>query len=571
MQQTASQIRFDRKTMQRLYLLAKPFFSSDQKWLAWGLVMALACFSISVNLLNVLMSYINRDFMTALSLREKDEFLKQLIYYLMAFLGVSPVIVLYRFTEERFAVLWRKWLSLKTLERYFSNRAYYKINSYEGIDNPDQRIEEDIRSFCGQSLSILLIIFNSIITLTAFSGILWSISWILVIAVLAYAGVGSALAYFMGRPLIGLNFTQLRLEADYRYKLVNVRDNAESISFYHAEPVELTRSRQRLKRVLKNLLLIIKRNVRLNFFITNYNYVLQILPIVIVSPLYLDGKIEFGKVIQAGSAFAAVVNALSIIVTNFGQLSSLTAVITRLGTFWEALEDVQKTESGEGYINREVGSVIAFRGVSITTPKRNQVVLRNLNFELANENLLITGVSGSGKSSILRSLSGLWNSGSGTIIVPPRDESVFLPQRPYMVLGTFRNQLLYGLKKKGLTDTALLAVVNQVGLGDTLARIGGFQTILDWPNFLSTGEQQRVAFARLFLQQPSYVFLDESTTAIDPKSEAYLYGILRNFTKCVVSVGHKASLAQFHDHILELSGDGTFTYYKKDAAEVKGS
>ncbi len=558
MKKKATQAYQLRETLRRLIRIARPFFNSDRKWLARGLLLLLACFSISVSLLNVKLSYINRDFMTALSLKERSEFFKQLLYYLIAFALISPVIVLYRYTEERFGLLWRRWLSLHTLEKYFANRSYYRINAYKGIDNPDQRIEEDVRSFCSQSLSILLILFNSIITITAFAGILWSISWYLVAAVLIYALVGSATAYFLGRPLIGLNFQQLRLEADYRYKLVNVRDNAESIAFYGAEPIEKTRTRQRLSRALKNLRQIISRNLKLNFFTTNYNYVLQILPIVIVSPLYLDGEIEFGAVLQAGGAFVAVVNALSIIVTNFGQLSSLTAVINRLGTFFEALDTVSKGEASDLVFNREEASMIACSGVTILTPSRDQTVLRDLNFELSKGGLLITGPSGMGKSTILRALSGLWNAGSGSVLTPKKSECLYLPQRPYMVLGTFRNQLVYGLAKKGITDGTLLAVINQVGLSESLNRVGGLNAVMDWPNFLSTGEQQRIAFARVILQQPKHVFLDEATTALDHKTEAYLYGILSRSTETIVSVGNRSNLSKFHEQVLELLGEGRY-------------
>jgi len=571
MKKKATQVYFIGKTLRRLFRIARPFFSSEQKWLARGLLVLLACFSISVSLLNVLLSYINRDFMTALSLREKEEFFKQLIFYLIAFAGISPVGVLYRYTEERYGLLWRRWLSLHTLEKYFSNRAYYKVGAYEGIDNPDQRIEEDVRNFCGQSLSILLILFNSAITITAFAGILWSISWMLVAAVIFYALIGSASAYYLGKPLIGLSFQQLRLEADYRYKLVNIRDNAESIAFYGAEGIEKTRTRQRLKRALNNLLAIISRNLKLNFFTTNYNYVLQILPTVIVAPLFLNGKIEFGSVLQAGGAFVAVVNALSIIVTNFGQLSSLTAIITRLGTFFEALDEAKKVEVGEIFFQRKTGDLVACQNVTILTPRRDQTVLRNLNLEISSGGLLVTGPSGMGKSTILRVLSGLWNCGSGTIITPAREKSLYLPQRPYMVLGSFRNQILYGIKKKGVSDGSLLAVINQVGLSESLNRVGGLNSVLDWPNFLSTGEQQRIAFARLILSQPEYVFLDEATTAIDPKTESYLYGLLSRFAKVIVSIGHRSNLSKFHTQVIELLGDGNYKLENIVEVETKQS
>lgn len=558
MEQQASQLRFDRVAWRRLFALAKPFFTSEIRWLARGLLVLLALFSVSVSALNVLMSYISRDFMTALSLKEKDEFLKQLYLYLLAFAGVSPVVVFYRYTEERFGLLWRRWLSLRMLNQYFSQRAYYKINSYEGIDNPDQRIEEDIRSFCVTSLSLLLILFNSIITISLFMGILWSISFTLTVAVLLYALFGSLLAYLLGRPLIGLNFNQLRKEANYRYKLVNVRDNAESIAFYRAEAKERTRTRQRLKEALRNLLLIIKRNRNLNFFTTNYNFIIGILPTIIVAPLYLDGKIEFGVILQAGTAFVQVVNALSIIVLNFGQLSALTAVITRLGSFWEALESVAEGDTNRPGITTVVNPRLEFKSVTIMTPKRDQVLLRDLSFSLDDKRLLITGTSGSGKSSILRVIAGIWSSGSGEITRPNLSECMFLPQRTYMVLGTFRNQLLYGQPQRGIPDSTLLAIVSQVGLGDTLRRIGGFDGVFDWPNFLSTGEQQRLAFARLILAQPKFAFLDEATTALDARSETAMYRLLQSFTRSFVTIGYRGALEQFHDYLLELGGDGAW-------------
>ena len=551
-------ISFDRETLHRLVSLAKPFFQSDMKKWAWGMLFLLATFSVSVSLINVLLSYVGRDFMTSLSLKEKDEFLHNLYRYLIAFGLAVPVVVFYRYTEERFALLWRRWLSLRMLHHYFENRAFYKINSYEGIDNPDQRIEEDIRSFCVQSLSILLILFNSLITIVAFMGILWSISIYLTFSVVLYALVGSVITYLLGRPLITLNFAQLRKEANYRYKLVNVRDNAESIAFYRGEKKERLRARQRLKEALKNLLQIINWNRNLSFFTTSYNYIIGILPTIIVAPLYLDGKIEFGVVIQAGTAFVQVVNALSIIVLNFGQLSSLTAVITRLGSFWEALEDVSTPSPSSGpEITTAVDDVIAFEDVTLETPKRDQTLIRKLNFLLDGKSLLITGISGTGKSSIMRAIAGVWNSGQGTIRRPSMQRCMFLPQRPYMVLGSFRSQFLYGQSSTGIVDNHLLAIVSQVGLSDTLRRLkGGFNAAMDWPNFLSTGEQQRLAFARLLLSRPEYAFLDEATTALDPKSEEYLYSLLKEFTKTYISIGYRANLAKYHDYILELKGDG---------------
>jgi vitamin B12/bleomycin/antimicrobial peptide transport system ATP-binding/permease protein len=554
--------RFNRKTWRRFYGIARLYFVSEKKLQGWGLLLLLATFSIAVSGLNVLMSYVGRDFMTALSLKEKDEFFYQLYLYLGAFLLATPIVVFYRYVEERLGLYWRHWLSLKLLSSYFSNRAYYKINTEGLIDNPDQRIEEDIRTFTTLSLSFLLIIFNSIIALFAFMGILWSISFWLTIAAVGYAIFGSLLTYLLGRPLIPLNFSQLKKEADYRYKLINVRDHAESIAFYRGERKEMTRARQRLKAALDNLKLIIDWNRNLGFFRTGYNYLITVLPTVIVAPLYLDGKIEFGVVTQASFAFGQVLGALSIIVSNFGGLSAFAAVVTRLGKFWEL---VLEAESNTKMLNQEntivlkEGEGITFAHVTILTPIHNKPIVKDLSLSLSPQSgLLITGPSGSGKSSILRALAGLWSNGTGEIIRPPVSQLMFVPQRPYMILGTLRSQLLYGLRSHILTDDELMDVVKCVRLEETLNRVGGFDTRLDWSNILSTGEQQRISLARVLLLNPRYVFLDEATTALDRKGESLLYNLIQTRGMGYASVGHRDSLGKYHHVILELTGEGTW-------------
>ncbi len=552
-------IRFDQQTWQRFVSVAKPFFVSEKRWRAWGLLLLLCCFSLSVSGLNVLMSYVGRDFMTAFTLKEKDEFIKQVFRYLAAFGVATLVVVFYRYTEERLGLMWRRWLSHYILNRYLTNRAYYRMNWYGAIDNPDQRMSEDVRSFCTQTLSFILIIFNSLIALCSFVGILWSISSWLVIGVVLYAILGSFMTYFLGRRLIGLNFSQLKKEADFRYKMINVRDNSETIAFNRGEPNEFTRTRQRLKIALKNLLQIINWNRNLNFFTTGYNYLVSILPTIIVAPLYLDGKIEFGVVTQAGFAFGHVLNALSIIVLNFQSISAFAAVVTRLGTFNEILSDLQVPQCDPykgGCIDYSNGNMVEFDHVSILTPRCDQELVKELSFKLENQSLLIWGPSGSGKSSILRAVGGLWSNGTGKVVGPDASKTFFFPQRPYMVIGTLRNQLLYGLKQRGLLDRELEEVLDKVDLSAMLKRVGGLDSQMDWTNILATGEQQRLAFARFLLSKPEFAFLDEATTAVDPSTEEKLYSLLRQHTRTYISIGHKASLADHHDSVLELKGDG---------------
>jgi putative ATP-binding cassette transporter len=552
--------KFDQKSWQRLLMLARPFFVGDKKLYAIGMLLALLALSLSIKGMDVLMSYVGRDFMTALSLRQRDEFINNLYLYLGAFALATPLIVFYRYTEERLALMWRRWLSQRIIERYFANRAYYKLSWYPGIDNPDQRIEEDVRSFTATSLSLFLIILQSVVALFAFMGVLSSISIYLVVGAVVYAALGSVCTYFLGRPLISLNYAQLKKEADYRYKLINVRDNAESVAFYRGESREGTRVRQRLKAVVGNMLEIINRNRLLNFFTTGYNYITILLPTVIVAPLYLDGKIEFGVVTQAALAFGQVLNALSIIVLNFGSLSAYAAVVRRLGVFWDALDDIDSPKETQSTIQTIDSEKISFKNVSILTPHRDQKLVQQLTFAMEADGLLITGASGTGKSSILRSLAGLWNAGEGVVERPPLASSMYIPQRPYMVMGTLRAQLLYGQSRSGFTDRELLSVIEQVGLVDTLNRVGGLDAAVDWSNILSTGEQQRLAFARVAISRPRFVYLDESTTALDESGEEQLYDLLRSFATNWISVGYRANLKRFHNYRLSLPGGGKWRF-----------
>lgn len=548
-------------TFRRLWRLVKPFLvSSEVRWQARGLLVLLAVFALSIAGINVGLSYIARDFMTAFSLKEEDEFFRMLGFYLAAFAAATPVTVFYSYTEQRLALLYRSWLSREILNKYFSNLAFYRIGAYEGIDNPDQRIEEDIRSFTQTSLSFFLIMCNAVLTLVLFVNILWSISFNLIVAVVAYALFGSIITYWIGKPLIALNFEQLKKEADYRYKLVNVRDNAESIAFYRGSKKELTRTRQRLKKALNNVKKIINLNRNLGFFITFYNNMKPVLPIVIVSPLYLSGRIQFGEVTQSADAFVRVVEALSILIAHFGTISAITAVVTRLGSFTEALEEAGKGAREQGsMIITEDGDKVAFENVTIVTPKRDQQLVKGLTWELTEGGMLITGGSGNGKSSILRVLAGLWNAGEGKVIRPPLKRTVFLPQRPYLVLGSLRNQLVYALPHQALSDHELESVLERVGLATMLERVKGLGAICDWGSILSAGEQQQLAFARLLLAKPRFVFLDEATTAVDHKTEAILYREVQSSVQAYISIGYRGTLARYHSLVLELNEDMAWT------------
>lgn len=542
------------------------------RWKQWAFLALLLLLSLCVSGLNVIISYVGNFFSTALADKDQPTFWRYLYVYAGVFVVGTPIVVIYSYTQDLLGLFWREWMTDKFLGQYFQNKAYYEINSEEDIDNPDQRISEDIRSFTRTSLSFLLIILGSIIDVISFTGILWSISQFLSLFLIGYAIFGTIVTIFYGRRLIALNFNQLRREADFRYGLVHVRDNAESIAFYRGEDQEMGQVQRRFTEVVRNFSLLIGWQRNLGYFTTGYNYAIVILPSLIMAPLYFSGRVQFGDITQAGFAFSQVLSAFSIIVTQIESLSAFAAGVNRLETFKEALEvDSQLQPDVAQTIEVVEAPRLALDNVTLLTPKGQRTLVRDLSATLQpGQGLVIVGQSGVGKSSLLRAVAGLWNTGNGTIVRPNLTEMLFLPQRPYMVLGTLRDQLLYPNISSNVDEDVLHRVLQQVNLGDLPERVGGFETELDWADVLSLGEQQRLAFARLLMTQPHYAVLDEATSALDLKNEQLLYQKLRDHTTNFISVGHRASLLRYHDYVLELKPDSSWQFipaqdYKVDA------
>lgn len=527
-----------------------------QQWLFLGLLLML---SLSVSGMNVLISYVGNFFTTALSERDAPTYWRFFFVYAGVFVVATPIVVYYSYTQSLLGLRWRDWMTQKFLGQYFHKRAYYEINFKEDIDNPDQRISEDIRSFTDTSLRFLLLILGAVIDVISFTGILWSISRFLALFLVGYALFGTTVVALLGRKLITLNFNQLRREADFRYGLVHVRDNAESIAFYQGEAQEVGQLRRRFVEVLRNFNFLIGWQRNLAFFRTPYRYATYILPSVILAPMYFSRQITFGDITQAGFAFTQIFEAFSLVVIEINQLSAFAAGVNRLETFTEVLE-AQDKPSTLNVIERTEGEEIALEQVSLATPKGKRMLLRDLSLTLQpQQGLVIVGQSGVGKSSLLRAIAGLWNTGEGKIIRPDLSEMLFLPQRPYMVLGTLRDQLLYPNLPKEISHEELCKALEQVNLVDLPGRVGGFDIDLDWADVLSLGEQQRLAFARLILTQPRHAILDEATSALDLANEQRLYQNLREMGTTFVSVGHRTSLLKYHDFVLELSSDGGWT------------
>lgn len=548
----------DRHLWKRFWALASPYWKQDENWQAWGLLGLLVILLLGQTEFAVLFNEQTGEFTSALAARDEARFWDAIGMCLGLLVAAVPIYACYYYVRDRLGIHWRRWMTNRFLERYFGNRHFYELNANEAIDNPDQRVAEDIATFTQKSLYYLLIIISSILQLIAFSSVLWSISRELVYILVVYALVGTFLVVFVfGKRLMDLNFNQLRREADFRFSLVRVRENAESIAFYRGEAQELQQVRGRFAAAFNNFLLLIRKQFSLNLFQHAYNLLTLVIPSAVIASRVLSGELEVGRAVQAGGAFAAVLGAISLIVENFEGLSRFAAGVNRLDVLQKCLPKEAAGRMTAGNTIRSVEAPhLALEGVTLHTPDNDRILIRDLSVTInPGEGLMIVGESGSGKSSLLRAIAGLWYAGSGTIFRPGADDILFLPQQPYMLLGSLRSQLLYPNRQQGATDDALMALLEKVNLPDLADRFGGLDVEMDWHKVLSIGEQQRLAFARVLLARPRFAILDEATSALDVANESSLYRQLTDSQTTLISVGHRSTILKFHSQVLELTGD----------------
>ena len=538
------------------------------RWLPWLLMAVITLLILVINGINVGISYVARNIENALVGYKVEEFWKIVAIYAFCLVIALPIRAIQSYLIPKLGLLWREWLSGRLLSRYLSNRAYYVLNpndeSIEEIDNPDQRISQDAASFTGTSLSVTVEIISALLTFVSFIIVLWTISDKLALVLLVYSVGGTALIVFASRKLVDLNYQQLKLEADFRYGLVHIRDNAESIAFYRGEQQEGREAGRRLEGAIRNYDRLIIWEALISVIQRSYDYFSRFLPWLVIAPIYFAKDVDFGVFGQASIAFSQVLFSVSYIVNNIDRLAAFSASISRLEGFQGKVDSIgieaaaleaqlAATSTGSS------GNSILVSHVDLVPPRTNRTLIRDLSVEVdRHQRLLVVGPSGCGKTSFLRMVSGLWPPAAGRVERPKEGDLLFIPQKPYMLLGSLREQLCYPLQPDRFSDEQLRHVLEQVRLPELVGRYPDLDIIQDWPRLLSLGEQQRLAFARLLLNSPSFVVLDEATSALDVATERHLYSLLAEREMAFVSVGHRPTLTAFHDTVLELDGSGNW-------------
>ena len=553
----------------RVWRLISSYWASEQRLSAWALLAIVLSGNFTLVYITVRLNTWYREFYDALQNYDANAFWTALGTFSIlttVFIAIAGVRYILRMWLR---IRWRTWLTERYQSAWLCNKAFYRLKLMGvQVDNPDQRIADDLNSFTEQTMSLFFGLVNAVSTLLSFAVVLWSLSSTLPLTLgdtqyqipgflfwgaLVYALIGTWLTHLIGRRLIPLHFQQEKVEADYRFNLMRLRENLESVALYGGEEVENERFHERFHRVIENFHRIIRTGFKVDMFNAGYSQVSVIVPYLVVAPVYFSTRMPFGQLMQIGNAFSKVQDSLSFFIDAYQSIAAWRAVTLRLTQFTDAVDGLDERMARVTQVRYESAAQPTIVALEIDRPD-GAALLQELNLSLEQGgSLLIAGVSGSGKSTLLRTLAGVWPYARGTVRLPATDV-LFVPQRPYLPIGTLREALLYP-KRTVLDDATLRTVLRDVGLGRLVDLL---DTVEDWAQTLSGGEQQRVAFARILLRQPKWLFLDEASSALDEPSEQVLYQLIRERLPktAIVSVGHRSTLKSFHGRQLQLDGQG---------------
>ncbi|MBU7585649.1 MAG: ABC transporter ATP-binding protein/permease [Nostoc sp. TH1S01] len=527
---------------------------------SWGMLILLILLIVGSVGISTANTYWNRYVIDiVIEERSLEKYNETLWLSSLIVVAIVVVVTLLKYVTKIVALDWYKWLNNYILEKYFRNQAYYKINFQSQIDNPDQRLSKEIEPITTSAIRFSTIFIEKTLEMGSSLIIIGTISIEITTYLVIYTIIGNLIAIFLNQQLTKINQEELQFKADLAYCLTHVRNHAESIAFFQGEEEELSIIQRRFNNVIKSA------ERRLNWergqdaFGRGYQSAIGVFSMFILTPLFLQDKIDYGEINQVSVACFMFSNSLGALISEFGIYGRFSSYVQRLAEFSDALETVTKQPENVSTIKTIEENHLAFEDVTLQTPNYEQVIVKDLSLTVQpSEGLLIVGPSGRGKSSLLRAIAGLWNAGTGRLVRPPLKEVLFLPQRPYIILGTLREQLLYPQTNREMSDRELESILQQVNLQHLLTRVKGFDTEVPWENILSLGEQQRLAFARLLITHPSFTILDEATSALDLQNESNLYQQLQQTKTTFISVGHRQSLFNYHQWVLELSPESSW-------------
>lgn len=558
---------FSRQFFKDVWYLTRSYWQSEEKVRAFGLLACIVALTLGIVYMLVLLNQWNNSFYNALQNYQTEMIFDELLHFSWL-AAIYIILAVYSYYLQQTLILhWRRWLTDRFIDIWLTDRTYYQLQMFGGdTDNPDQRISEDVRLFVEMTLSFSVGILKAVCTFASFVLILyqlsgpleftllgrqWSVEGYLFWAALLYSLAGTYITHIVGRKLVQLNFVQQRYEADFRFSMIRLRESSESVAFYRGEKQEEQVFKERFKLLLQNFWRLIGKQKQLVWLNSGYSQIAIIFPFVAAMSRYLAKEITLGGLMQVSSAFGNVQGSLSYFADMYASIAQWQAVVMRLTYFGRHMQEVSR-EAERFHLERfAAAGFVQAEAMQVNLPD-GAPLLRDLDFRLEpGANVLIKGVSGAGKSTLLRAIAGIWPFVEGRITLPEQRQLMFIPQKPYLPLGTLREALLYPGAPAGFDDAALTALMQKCRIGYLAGKL---ELAADWSHVLSVGEQQRLAFVRAHVQRPAWLFLDEATSALDEETEAVMYGLLAELLPqtTVVSVGHRSTLNSFHSLALRL-------------------